>query len=85
MAQRLQPAGCSCGGDTVRGSFFLPSHDKGAESALTLMKYGGLPELLHKRGYARGKPSSSVSGRAARSRPCTRSGQKGGTHKTAAT
>lgn len=57
MAQRLLPTGscwCGCGGDTGRGSFFLPGHDKVAESAVILVEYGGVPEFLHKHGYAPG-------------------------------
>jgi len=57
MGQRLIPTGdcwCGCGGETERGSFFLPGHDKVAESAVLLIEYGGVPEFLAKHGYAPG-------------------------------
>jgi hypothetical protein len=40
MPQRLIPTGecwCGCGGETERGSFFLPGHNKVAESAVLLV------------------------------------------------
>lgn len=55
MAKRLLPTGncwCGCGGETGRGSFFLPGHDKVAESAVILVEYGGVPEFLDKHGYS---------------------------------
>ncbi len=57
MPQRLIPTGtcwCGCGGETGRGSFFLPGHDKVAESAVILVEYSGVPEFLAKHGYGPG-------------------------------
>jgi hypothetical protein len=57
MAERLLPTGtcwCGCGQDTTRGSFFVPGHDKVAESAVILVEYGGVPEFLERHGYAPG-------------------------------
>jgi hypothetical protein len=57
MTQRLLPTGycwCGCGGETGLGSFFLPGHDKVAESAVILIEYGGVPAFLSKHGYAPG-------------------------------
>lgn len=53
----LQPTGtcwCGCGADTRRGSFFLPGHDRVAESAVITLKYGGVPELLEHHGFGPG-------------------------------
>lgn len=57
MTTRLLPTGecwCGCGHEVTRGSFFLPGHDKKAESAIILVEYGGVPEFLDKHGYAPG-------------------------------
>jgi len=57
MAQRLLPTGecwCGCNQETGVGSFFLPGHDKFAESGVILMKFGGVPELLVHHGYGPG-------------------------------
>ncbi len=57
MGDRLLPTGecwCGCGKDVARGSFFLPGHDKKAESAVILVEYGGVPEFLAGHGYAPG-------------------------------
>jgi hypothetical protein len=57
MAQRLLPTGncwCGCGGHTGRGSFFLPGHDRIAESAVIKAEYGSVPEFLDRHGYAPG-------------------------------
>ena len=45
---------CGCSKETERGSFFLPGHDKVAESAVLLIEYGSVPELLARHGYAPG-------------------------------
>ena len=37
--------------DTAIGSFFLPGHDKTAESAVISVEYGGVPEFLNYHGY----------------------------------
>ena len=58
-SERLLPTGecwCGCGSETAIGSFFLPGHDKTAESAVISVEYGGVPEFLHFHGYGpRGK------------------------------
>ncbi|MFC1915281.1 hypothetical protein ACFLW4_01085 [Chloroflexota bacterium] len=54
MNARLLPTGqcwCGCGQDAARGSFFLPGHDKKAESAVIMAEYGGVPEFLTQHGY----------------------------------
>lgn len=54
MSPRLLPTGqcwCGCGEDVARGSFFLPGHDKKAESAVILVEYGGVAEFLDRHGY----------------------------------
>ena len=45
---------CGCGIDTAIGSFFLPGHDKTAESAVISVEYGGVPEFLDRHGYGPG-------------------------------
>ena len=57
MPQHLILAGefwCGCGGETERGSFFLPGHDKVAEAVILLIEYGEVLEFLARRGYAPG-------------------------------
>ena len=47
--KRLLPTGecwCGCGAETAIGSFFLPGHDKTAESAVISVEYGGVPGFL---------------------------------------
>ncbi len=42
---RLLPTGecwCGCGSDTAIGSFFLPGHDKTADSAVISVEYAWL-------------------------------------------
>ncbi len=54
MQQRILPTGycwCGCGQETGQGSFFLPGHDKIAESAVILTVYGGVPEFLLQHGF----------------------------------
>jgi len=54
---RLIPTGncwCGCGQETGIGSFFLSGHDKVAESAVILVKYGGVPEFLVQHGFGPG-------------------------------
>ena len=44
--KRLLPTGecwCGCGAETAIGSFFLPGHDKTAESAVISVEYGASP------------------------------------------
>jgi len=58
---RLIPTGycwCGCGQETGRGSFFLPGHDKVAESAVILLEYGGVPEFLQHHGFGPGGKSA---------------------------
>ena len=55
--ERLLPTGecwCGCGAETAIGSFFLPGHDKTAESAVISVEYGGVPEFLNRHGYGPG-------------------------------
>jgi len=55
--ERLLPTGecwCGCGGTTSIGSFFLAGHDKVAESAVILLRYGGVPEFLQHHGFGPG-------------------------------
>jgi hypothetical protein len=57
VRKRLLPTGvcwCGCGKETRVGSFFLAGHDKVAESAVILIKFGGVPEFLDHFGYAPG-------------------------------
>lgn len=73
---RLLPTGdcwCGCGSETKRGAFFLPGHDKVAESAVILTRYGGVPEFLVAHGFGpdQANPREALndwraSGRAAR-------------------
>ena len=52
--KRLLPTGecwCGCRGETRRGSFFLPGHDKIAASAVISVEYGEIPEFLVSHGY----------------------------------
>lgn len=63
MEHKLIPTGecwCGCGQDARRGSFFLPGHDKKAESAVILVEYGSVPEFLAKHGYAPGGKNPSA-------------------------
>ena len=56
-SKRLLPTGgcwCGCGVDTSIGSFFLPGHDKTAESAVISVEYGGVPRFLVQHGYGPG-------------------------------
>jgi hypothetical protein len=51
---RLLPTGycwCGCGAETAIGSFFLAGHDKAAESAVIIVKYGGVPQFLQALGF----------------------------------
>ncbi len=57
MEERLMPTGtcwCGCGGQTAIGSFFLPGHDKVADSAVVMCVYGGVPEFLKAHGFGPG-------------------------------
>ena len=49
-----QPTGvcwCGCGEPVSKRSFFKPGHDRVAESALALVAYGGLAQMLEAHGY----------------------------------
>lgn len=55
--KRLLPTGeCwdGCGESTARGSFFLPGHDRRAETAVIRVEYGGVAEFLDATGYGPG-------------------------------
>ncbi len=54
---RLLPTGecwCGCGGDTTQGNFFLPGHDKVAESAVINIEYGSVADFLVAHGFKPG-------------------------------
>ena len=49
-----QPTGecwCGCGGKTKPRRFFLPNHDRVAESAVMKVVYGGIPQFLAVHGF----------------------------------
>ena len=51
---RLVPTGecwCGCGDAATPGNFFLPGHDKAAESAVINIKYGSVAEFLVEHGF----------------------------------
>ena len=55
--KRLLPTGecwCGCDAETAIGSFFLPGHDKTAESAVISVEYGGVSGFLVQHGYGPG-------------------------------
>jgi len=55
--KRLIPSGvcwCGCEQDVALGKFFAPGHDKVAESAVILVKYGGVPQFLTAHGFGPG-------------------------------
>jgi hypothetical protein len=54
---RLMPTGvcwCGCEQEASRGAFFLPGHDKKAESRVVIVEYGSVPEFIEKHGYGPG-------------------------------
>lgn len=54
MNKRLSPTGecwCGCGEDAGLGKFFLPGHDRKAESEVILKEYGGVPQFVAQHGY----------------------------------
>ena len=56
--KRLLPTGecwCGCGEEAKIGRFFLPGHDKAAESAVIEVLYGGVPDFLDRQGFGPGK------------------------------
>ncbi len=60
-SERLLPTvecWCGCGAETTISSFFLPGHDKTAESAVISVEYGGVPEFLVRHGYGPGGKSA---------------------------
>jgi len=68
--RKLLPTGecwCGCGEETPVGSFFRAGHDKVAESAVILVEYGGVPELLAALGYGPGGKNPRVEREAWRS------------------
>lgn len=57
MTERLIPTGtcwCGCGSETGLGSFFLPGHDKIAESGVIVAEYKDVPRFLMEHGYGPG-------------------------------
>jgi hypothetical protein len=56
--ERLLPTGqcwCGCGDEAKIGRFFLPGHDKAAESAVIELLYGGVAEFIVEQGFGPGK------------------------------
>lgn len=54
---RLLPTGecwCGCQGATSEGRFFLPGHDRVAESAVINITYGSVADFLLKHGFGPG-------------------------------
>jgi hypothetical protein len=54
---RLLPTGecwCGCEDETTPGNFFKPGHDKFAESAIIVIKYGSVMEFVLESGYGPG-------------------------------
>jgi hypothetical protein len=54
---RPLPAGecwCGCGTETPAVSFFLPGHDKVAESKVIMAEYGSVADFLAAHGYGPG-------------------------------
>ena len=48
-SERILPTGdcwCGCGSETTPGNFFVPGHDKVAESAVINLKYGSVAEFM---------------------------------------
>jgi len=55
---KAQPTGscwCGCGAETARGSFFVPGHDRVAETAVVQTRYGSVPDFLLHHGFGPGK------------------------------
>lgn len=50
---------CGCGESTGIGAFFVPGHDKRAESAIVKVEYGTVPDLLDRHGYGPGKKNAA--------------------------
>lgn len=53
----VRPTGkcfCGCKGDVADGVFFLPGHDRKAESAFIKQQFGGVAEMLAAHGYVDG-------------------------------
>jgi hypothetical protein len=58
MSNDPQPNGkcwCCCGEPAGRKSFFKQGHDRVAESAVIMLKYGGVPEFMAAHGYGPGR------------------------------
>jgi hypothetical protein len=45
---------CGCGERVGVGAFFVPGHDRRAESAVIRREYGGIPQFLARHGYGPG-------------------------------
>lgn len=53
----VRPTGkcfCGCGEEVAEGAFFLPGHDRKAESTFIKREFGGVAEMLAAHGYADG-------------------------------
>ena len=59
MTKQPSPTGfcwCGCGENTSPEKFFVPGHDRRAESRLIRLKWGGIPRFLEKHGYSPNGP-----------------------------
>ncbi len=45
---------CGCGGATGRRAFFVPGHDRKAETAVIRLEYGDVARFLVEHGYGPG-------------------------------
>lgn len=57
MERKLEPNGecwCGCGEATGPKAFFVPGHDRIAESGVIALRYGGVAELLAHHGFGPG-------------------------------
>ena len=54
---KLLPTGtcwCGCGQGATEGNFWIPGHDRFAESAVIKLRYGSVAELLVEHGFGPG-------------------------------
>jgi hypothetical protein len=54
-AARVLPTGecwCGCEAEVPRGKFFVPGHDRKADTMVVKMEYGGVAEFLAAKGFA---------------------------------
>lgn len=61
MTDNPEPNGqcwCGCGSGAGPGAFFLPGHERAAESAVIRILYGGIPQFLIEHGFGPGGRSA---------------------------